>query len=82
MTTAPPAEDRIAAFLSRFSGGHPIGPEDDIFALGVMNSLLAMQLVLFIEQEFGIAVPDEELQRDSFRSTAAMGRLVRRLGGA
>ena len=43
MTTAPPAEDRIAAFLSRFSGGHPIGPEDDIFALGVMNSLLAMQ---------------------------------------
>ena len=46
--------DKIKEFLSRFFRNHDLRPDEDIFALGFVNSLLAMQLVQFVEKEFGI----------------------------
>ena len=40
----------IKEFLSRFFKSHDLRPDEDIFALGFVNSLLAMQLVAFIEK--------------------------------
>ena len=42
-------ESKIKQFLSRFFKSHDLQPEEDIFALGFVNSLLAMQLVAFVE---------------------------------
>jgi methoxymalonate biosynthesis acyl carrier protein len=50
----------------------------DIFALGFVNSLFAMELVLFLEKTFGIAIPNDELQIDNFRSANLMAELVER----
>ena len=69
---------KIKEFLSRFFKNHDLQPEEDIFALGFVNSLLAMQLVQFLEKEFGIAVADEDLDLDNFRTVAAMDALVER----
>jgi methoxymalonate biosynthesis acyl carrier protein len=69
---------RIKQFLSRFFKQHDLQPDEDIFALGFVNSLLAMQLVTFIEKEFGVSVADEDLDLDNFRSLAAMDALVAR----
>jgi len=33
--------------------------DDDIFALGFINSLLAIQLMSFIEKEFSVTIGDE-----------------------
>lgn len=65
-------------FLSRFFKNHDLQPEEDIFALGFVNSLLAMQLVAFVEKEFGIKVEDDDLDLDNFRSIQAISNLVAR----
>jgi len=76
-STAP----KIKTFLSRFFKSHDLQPEEDIFALGFVNSLLAMQLVAFVEKEFGIKVEDEDLDLDNFRSIGAIARLVEKKRG-
>ena len=73
---------QIKEFLSRYFKSHDLQPDEDIFALGFVNSLLAMQLVAFVEKEFGIAVEDQDLDLDNFRSVDAIARLVERKGGA
>ena len=69
-------QTKIQEFLSRFFRSREIGLEDDIFALGFVNSLLAMQLVAFVEKEFGVRVEDDDLDLDNFRSIGAISRLV------
>ncbi|HEX2645013.1 MAG TPA: acyl carrier protein [Thermoanaerobaculia bacterium] len=76
-------QEKIKEFLSRFFRNHDLKAEEDIFALGFVNSLLAMQLVAFVEKEFGIKVEDEDLDLDNFRSINAISSLVaRKSGGA
>jgi methoxymalonate biosynthesis acyl carrier protein len=75
-------ESKVKEFLSRFFKNHDLQPEEDIFALGFVNSLLAMQLVAFVEKEFGVKVEDEDLDLDNFRSIAAISRLVAKKRGA
>jgi methoxymalonate biosynthesis acyl carrier protein len=74
-------QQKIKEFLSRFFRNHDLKPEEDIFALGFVNSLLAMQLVAFVEKEFGIKVEDEDLDLDNFRSINAISSLVARKSG-
>ena len=50
----------------------------DIFQLGFVNSLFALELVMFIEKTFGITIRNEELQIDNFRSANSMAELVGR----
>lgn len=69
---------KIRQFLTRFFRNREIGDDEDIFALGFVNSLLAMQLVQFLEKEFGISVDDEDLDLDNFRTIQAMNDLVER----
>lgn len=56
--------------------------DEDLFARGGISSLFAMELVLYIEQQFGVAVPGPELTLDNFRTVQAMAALVRRLQGS
>jgi methoxymalonate biosynthesis acyl carrier protein len=74
-------KSKVKEFLSRYFKSHDLQPEEDIFALGFVNSLLAMQLVAFVEKEFGIAVEDADLDLDNFRSIRAISDLVARKQG-
>ncbi|MDR8412935.1 acyl carrier protein [Nonomuraea sp. 3-1Str] len=56
-----------------------ITESQDIFALGFVNSLFAMELVMFVEKTFGVTIPNEELRIDNFRTATAMSELVSRL---
>jgi acyl carrier protein len=71
-------QSRIKTFLSRFFRQHDLQPDEDIFALGFVNSLLAMQLVNFVEKEFGVTIEDEDLDLANFRSLSAIDALVER----
>jgi len=66
---------RIRQYFSK-AVAEDIGDEDDIFALGVVNSLFAMQLVQFVENEFSITAEREDLNIDNFCSIAAMTNFV------
>jgi acyl carrier protein len=41
---------------------------DNIFEMGYVNSLFAMKLVNYIEQEFGIEVDNDDLEISNFSS--------------
>jgi len=69
---------QIKQFLSRFFRNHELKEDEDIFALGFVNSLLAMQLVAFVEKEFAISVEDEDLDLDNFRTIIAIDALIER----
>jgi methoxymalonate biosynthesis acyl carrier protein len=75
-------QGKIKTFLSRFFKNHDLKPDEDIFALGFVNSLLAMQLVAFVEKEFGVAVGDEDLDLDNFRTINSIAALVAKKRGA
>ncbi len=68
----------VRAFLGKFIKNHDIQDADDIFAQGFVNSLFAMQLVMFVEQTYGITVEDDDLNIDNFRSIDAITSLVMR----
>jgi len=67
----------IRNFLLEHIGDYELQESDDIFALGLVNSLFAMQLVLFVEQEFDIEIDGEDLDFKHFRSVNAIARIVR-----
>lgn len=69
---------RTKAFIARHFKSDDLKDDDDIFALGFVNSLFAMQLVMFVEKEFGMTVEDEDLHIDNFRSVNAVVELVTR----
>ena len=72
------AKDRIKTFLSQFFGNHELQEDDDIFAAGFVNSMFAMQLILFIEKEFQVTIENEDLDLDNFRTINAIAHLLER----
>jgi methoxymalonate biosynthesis acyl carrier protein len=54
-------------------------PDQDLFASGAVTSLFAMELVMFVEQTFGVTVAGPDLTLDNFRTVGAMTALVTRL---
>ena len=69
---------KIANYLGRFFPGHSLREDEDIFSLGFVNSMFAMQLVTFVEQTFGITIENEDLELDNFRTIVALANLVTR----
>ena len=72
---------KIKTFLSKYFQNHDLRDDEDIFALGFVNSLLAIQLVMFVEKEFGMAVESDDLELENFSSVEAIAGLVRRKQG-
>ena len=58
----------IEANLVVFEDEADFTDSDNIFEMGFVNSLFAMKLVSFIEQEFGIEVDNEDLEISNFNS--------------
>jgi acyl carrier protein len=67
---------KIRSFLARFFKQVHLQDDQDFFALGFVNSLFAMQLVLFVEKEFGLSIENEDLDIDNFKSIDAIVHLV------
>lgn len=62
-------------FSSRLSLEIP-SPEIDLFETGVLDSLSFVELLLHLEQEFGIRITLEELEIDHFRSVDRIAAFV------
>ncbi len=53
-----------------------ITDDDDIFAIGFVNSFFTMQLVPYLEQEFNITFENEDLDIGNFRSINVISQFV------
>jgi acyl carrier protein len=54
----------------------PVGDEDDIFDLGIVDSMFALQLVTFVEREFAIVAERADLDICNFCSITALVNFV------
>ncbi|MEU1240791.1 acyl carrier protein [Micromonospora parva] len=54
-------------------------PQRDLFAVGGLSSLFAMELVVFIENTFSVSIGGSDLRLDNFRTVSTMVALVTRL---
>jgi acyl carrier protein len=68
----------IRDFVGRFMHGREMPDGEDIFASGYVNSMFAMQLVQFVESQFGITVESDDMEIDNFRSIDAIAGFVQR----
>ena len=53
-----------------------LDPGLDIFECGYVYSLFAMELVLFVEKEFGVVIENEDLDLANFKSLNAISQFV------
>jgi D-alanine--poly(phosphoribitol) ligase subunit 2 len=75
--------DRIEAFVrSQFE----VDPSDngfdrtvDLFELGYVDSVGFAELLAFLDEEFGVEVPEEDLLSDEFLRIDGMATIVSRL---
>jgi D-alanine--poly(phosphoribitol) ligase subunit 2 len=57
-------------------------PETDLFETGVLDSLGFVELMLHLEQEFGVKITLEEVEIDNFRSVERIAAFLLNGGGA
>lgn len=70
--------EKVRGFLARYPRGAGLAADQDVFESGVLTSLLALQLVLFLEREFGIAIGSEDLDFANFATIDAISAFVAR----
>ncbi|MBF6175777.1 phosphopantetheine-binding protein [Nocardia blacklockiae] len=74
--------ERCRRFYSEMAA-HDVAADDDIFQLGLVNSLRALEIVTHVEQIYAVEITVEDLDLDNFRSAARLARFLRaKTGGA
>ncbi|HSV66606.1 MAG TPA: phosphopantetheine-binding protein [Mycobacteriales bacterium] len=68
----------LRVFFSQALTGNVPGPDEDYFAQGLVNSLLALELVAHVEWRFGVSVEVEDLDLDNFRTMNRIAEFVRK----
>ncbi len=74
-------ERRIADVFERHLHVRVPSPETDLFESGVLDSLTFVDLLVRLEQEFGIRTTVDELEVDEFNSIARIAEFVLRRDG-
>jgi acyl carrier protein len=55
-----------------------IDENDDLLSAGILDSLGILQLAAFVEERFGIKVPDQDIAYENFHSVNALASYLRR----
>ena len=72
---------KIRSFIREnflFGSQDKVGDDGSLLEAGVIDSTGAMELVTFLEREFGIAIDDQDLVPENLDSIAAMTSFVAR----
>lgn len=69
-------KDIIRNYIELNTGVKDISNEVEIFNEGIVNSLFAIELMIFIEKEFNIKVNVEDLDLDHFKSINSISEFI------
>jgi acyl carrier protein len=71
-------EDKIQGFIERITFVEPgtIKPETQLFEQGIFDSMGLLNLISFLEEEFGVTTSDDELNEENFASVNSITRFV------
>jgi methoxymalonate biosynthesis acyl carrier protein len=75
---ADDATGMIRDFLAAHIHGAEVEDDEDLFAGGLVNSLFAVQLVMWLERTYELRVSGDDLDFANFRSVSAIAEFVRR----
>ncbi len=64
------------------SGKKSLGPEEDLLEHGLLDSMGIMRLILYLEENFGIKIEDDEIVPENFQTLNSMVAYVEKKGGA
>ena len=59
--------------------GQELADDEPLIERGVIDSMGLMQILLFLEEQTGIRIPDEEVLLDNFQTIASIEQTVQRL---
>lgn len=77
----PSVGDRLTKFiLTEFAEGRTDHLDDDLDLIeqGLVDSLGILELLAFMDREFGVVVPADEVIPENFRSIRALSQLIER----
>lgn len=72
-------KDRVREFIMEIAlrRGVPKPADDDsLTSTGVLDSLIILRLIFFMEETFSVAIGDEEITSENFRSINAIQEYV------
>lgn len=81
MTTDPGAT-LIGFINANYRPASPVTADTELVRSEIVDSYSILELITFIETEFDLKVPDEEVQADNFRTVNAMLSVISRLQSA
>ena len=58
------------------TGGRDVADDEPLIENGVLTSLQTVELVMFLEERFGVVIEDEEFDEENFGSIGAIAGLV------
>jgi acyl carrier protein len=75
-------EERVRRFVAEnmlYSGnGFPLPDTASFLENGIADSTSVLELIMFVEDDFGVAVDDKEIVPDNFDSVAGLAAYIRR----
>ena len=71
-------QQRLRQFIQDAFFVDQVGDDESFLASGIIESLGIMQIVAFVESEFGVAVPDADLVPENFDSINRIAAYVER----
>lgn len=72
--------DAIMAFLRERFGVEPRSADANLIEDGILDSMMFVDLVVFIEERFGVVAELDDLEIDNFATVAGMARFVTERG--
>lgn len=75
-------KEKVTNFLQKRIGEEvTFTVEDDIFKLGLVNSLFALELVVFLENTFEITIENDDLDLANFSSITNIEKFIKKKKG-
>jgi acyl carrier protein len=74
-------KEKLKSFLAKNRNIDGLADGDDLFEKGFVDSLFALQLIMFLEKEFKLRIPNDMIKEDNFRSVERIAATVATLTG-
>ncbi|MCA9731247.1 MAG: acyl carrier protein [Deferribacteres bacterium] len=69
-------KETIRKFFGKELDNAGVGDDDSLLMAGIIDSLKMMDLITFLEKEFGVSIDDDELMPENFDSIDAIESFV------
>jgi acyl carrier protein len=76
MKEYPELVEKVAAIFSQYLNIEAPSSDTDLLVTGMLDSLALVELLLRLEQTFGVRISVDDLELDDFRSLDSIARFV------